>query len=282
MKKRIRGIHDRLRKAGLSLWEMGDLLGIHPHQLGAGPQPELIDQPVRVLIEIARQLDIHPADLVAEFHGVLGKRRQPHHGQSGTADKDALDDTGGDDGLRHDTLTVLTALATASTPLSVDELATALRWPLPRITATLNNAYDHPDVAGPLALRRVAPERYTLTPRLDTLTDHERTAIHDTDRSRGLLDEHDALVLLTALAEGDGPRYLAHRASESWRYTERALKGSGLLYSRNGPHHVSVADDVLFSLRYRTDDHITRERDEYMPQGGQPWPEFAIVDEPSA
>jgi hypothetical protein len=41
------------------------------------------------------------------------------------------------------------------------------------------------------------------------------------------------------------------------------LKETGLLYSTNGPHHVSVADDVLFSLRCRSDDHITRERGEH-------------------
>jgi hypothetical protein len=55
-------------------------------------------------------------------------------------------------------------------------------------------------LAGPLALRRITPERYTLTPRLDTLPDQQRTAIHDTARVRGHLDEPAALVLLTALA----------------------------------------------------------------------------------
>jgi len=43
---------DRLRDAGLSAWELGDLLGIHPH-LVTGPHPPLLDRPVQVLIEIA-------------------------------------------------------------------------------------------------------------------------------------------------------------------------------------------------------------------------------------
>ena len=56
-------LRERLRDAGLSAWELGDLLGIHPH-LVSDPHPLLTGRPARVLIEIARRLDIHPADLV--------------------------------------------------------------------------------------------------------------------------------------------------------------------------------------------------------------------------
>jgi hypothetical protein len=66
---------ERLRDAGLSAWELGDLLGIHPH-LVSGPYPALTDRPVQALIEIARRLDIHPADLVPELEPLLSNRRQ--------------------------------------------------------------------------------------------------------------------------------------------------------------------------------------------------------------
>ncbi len=49
-------LRDRLRDAGLSAWELGDLLGIRPH-LVTGPHPLLTGRPVQVLIEIARRLD---------------------------------------------------------------------------------------------------------------------------------------------------------------------------------------------------------------------------------
>ncbi len=98
----------RLRDAGLSAWELGDLLGIHPH-LVSGPHPPLTGRPVQALIEIARRLDIHPADLVPELDPLLACHRQPPG------------DTG--HGRRADALTVLTALATARAPLTAGQLA---------------------------------------------------------------------------------------------------------------------------------------------------------------
>ena len=149
-------LRERLRDAGLSPWELGDLLGIHPHLIG-DPQPLLTARPVQVLIEIARRLDIHPADLVPELEPLLSHRRQ--------ALGEAL---GGQDG-RADALTVLTALATARAPLSADQLARALGWQLPRTAAAIAAAHDNPDLGGSLALRRVPPETWTVTPRLDVL-----------------------------------------------------------------------------------------------------------------
>ncbi|MEU6040413.1 hypothetical protein ABZ801_33905 [Actinomadura sp. NPDC047616] len=57
-------LHQPLRAGGLSLWELGDLLGIHPHQLHPD---ELADRPVRVLI-----------DLIPALDAVLGNQRTPH------------------------------------------------------------------------------------------------------------------------------------------------------------------------------------------------------------
>src|SRR5260370_36619538 len=78
-------LRERLRDAGLSAWELGDLLGIHPH-LVSDPHPLLTGRPGRVLIEIARRLDIHPADLVPELEPLLSHRRQARAGQAGRAD----------------------------------------------------------------------------------------------------------------------------------------------------------------------------------------------------
>jgi hypothetical protein len=69
-------LRERLRDAGLSAWELGDLLGIHPH-LVRGPDPLLTGRPVQVLIEIARRLDSHPADLVPELEPLLSHAARP-------------------------------------------------------------------------------------------------------------------------------------------------------------------------------------------------------------
>jgi hypothetical protein len=124
-------LRERLRDAGLSAWELGDLLGIHPH-LVSDPHPLLTGRPVQVLIEIARRLDIHPADLVPELEPLLSHRRQARR-----------EDLGGQDG-RADALTVLTALATARAPLPADQLARALGWQLPRTAAAIAAAQDNP------------------------------------------------------------------------------------------------------------------------------------------
>lgn len=239
---------ERLRDAGLSAWELGDLLGIHPH-LVSGPHPPLNDRPVQVLIEIARRLDIHPADLVPELDPLLSHRRQA------PGDADAGQDR------RADALTVLTVLATARAPLSADQVARTLGWQLPRITAAIAAAQDNPDLGGPLALRRVPPETWTVTPRLDILTQAQRRALRDL-AGAAVLDDDQARVLLAALAAGQqwqSDAYAGLRAQPGWGAAEAALKQAGLICSITGPGQVHVSDDVKFSLRYSDDDHIARE-----------------------
>lgn len=63
---------------------------------------------------------------------------------------------------------MLTALGTARAPLTAGQLARAPRWQLPRIGA-IAAAQEDPDL-GPLTLGRIPPETWTLTPRLDILT----------------------------------------------------------------------------------------------------------------
>lgn len=188
---------ERLRDAGLSAWELGDLLGIHPH-LVSGPHPPLTGRPVQVLIEIARRLDIHPADLIPELEPLLASSRR------------APGDASGQD-RRADALTVLTALATARAPLSADQLARALEWHLPRTAAAIAAAQDNPDLGGPLALRRIPPETWTVTPRLDILTGAQHRALRDTTGTADL-DDDQARVLLAALAAGQSDAYAGLRA----------------------------------------------------------------------
>ena len=249
-------LRERLRDAGLSARELGDLLGIHPH-LVKDPYPPLTSRPVQVLIEIAHRLDIHPADLVPELEPLLSHPRRA-----------AADAAAGQD-QRTDALTVLTALATARTPLSADQLASALEWQLPRTAAAIAAAQGSPDLGGPLALRRIPPETWTVTPRLDILAQAQRRALRDVTGAV-ILDEDQACVLLAAIAAGQTDTYAELREQPGWIDVEAALKQAGLIYSRSGPYEVHVSDDVRFSLRYSDDDHIARELGE-PPALNRPW-----------
>lgn len=233
--------HEQLRRhqqhSGLSLWELGDLLGIHPHLLHVGDASDaLLDQPVRILIDLARRLDLHPADLVTALQPLLDHQRRE---DTITAPSD-----------EPDTRTVLVALATAGTPLTTDQLATALGWTLDRTAAALEYAAGRPELAGPYALRRVAPAGYTLGPRLDVLRPDQRANLADLANHDDPLTEAQAAALLAAIRIGRRPEY------EPWRgdhlAVEQQLKNRGLIRTRNGPHRAEVHPDVLFSLRRTT------------------------------
>ncbi|MGV9386191.1 hypothetical protein ACWDRB_61035 [Nonomuraea sp. NPDC003707] len=238
----------RVEQAALSLWELGDLLGIHPHHLHTGDVPGLAVLPAQVIIDLARRLDLHPADLIEALD-------PPTPARSTTTADTAQPD------LDTDALTVLTALATTSIPLTAGELAAALTWTLDRVTAALNHAHAHPALAGPAALRRVPPDGWTISARLDVLTGDQRRALADNVRYRAPLTDDEANTLLAA--------YVFHGRGdyESWRQdhldAEQVLKDSGLLHSQNGPHRVSLDDDVRFSLDHRpsapADTHAPRD-----------------------
>ncbi len=121
-----------------------------------------------------------------------------------------------------------------------------------------NDSQDYPDLGGPLALRRIPPETWTVTPRLDVLTQAQHRALRDTTGA-AILDDDQARVLLAALAAGQkwqGGNYPGLRAQPGWAAAEAALKETGLIYSRSGPDEVHVSDDVRFSLRYSDDAHM--------------------------
>lgn len=224
----------RMHAAGLSLWELGDLLGIHPHHLHtydtAGSLP---NQPVLALIDLAARLDLHPADLVPALERVLTNRRHPPAAVP-PADLDT------------EALSVLTALATSGEPLTTDELTTALGWNLDRTTAALEHATDRAHLAGPVALRRIPPGRWALTARRDILSADQQQAVIDAARYRNGLTIAEADALLTAYALGNTPDYAGWRREHL--DTEHHLKAAGLLRSVNGPHHAELHPDVVFSL----------------------------------
>jgi hypothetical protein len=180
---------ERLHASALSRWELGDLLGVHPHLLPEYGPGSLGHLPARLVVEVARHLDMHPADLVAGLDTVLHHPRL--HNRPEPADTDAAADV--------DALTVLNALATATAPLTTDQVADVLAWTVERVTTTLARAANTPELAGPLALRQAAANTYTVTPRLDLLTGDERRRLHETARWNQPLDVEQANVLLAAL-----------------------------------------------------------------------------------
>ncbi|MFJ5804498.1 hypothetical protein [Streptomyces decoyicus] len=82
-------------------------------------------------------------------------------------------------GTDTDAVAVLNALAHAGRPLTADFLAESLGWNLDRVSDAIERAWAYPHLAGPYALRRAAPAHFTLSPRLDVLTDRQMNGLHD-------------------------------------------------------------------------------------------------------
>lgn len=61
---------------------------------------------------------------------------------------------------------------------------------------------------------------------------------------------------VSALAFGQTPAYAKFRTDR--QRAEHLLKQAGLLHSYAGPHHARLSKDVMFSLRYCNDEHITK------------------------
>jgi len=228
----------RMRAAGLSLWELGDLLGIHPHLLHAfDSNSGLYGQPVHTLIDLAARLDVHPADLIPALDAVLTNRREPPA-------------AGGHTDLDTDALVMLNALAHSTVPLTGDDLATALGWPLARVAAALEHATSRPQLAGPVALRRTPPDGWTVTARLDLLDDEQQQAITSAASYHHTLSVAEANALLAVSCFGNLSDYAAHRAEHP--DAEQRLKDRGLVRNFNGPHHAELHPDVAYSLgRYQ-------------------------------
>ncbi|MEU6760533.1 hypothetical protein [Streptomyces sp. NPDC046685] len=149
-------LNRRQHTASLSHWELAELLGVHEHDISLDALP---DQPLHVMLELARRLDLHPADLTPYAEEVYAL---PRYADVQRPPEDA--DAG------RDAAALLNALAHAGRPLAVEDLAESLHWDTDRATNALEHAWAHPGLGGPFALRRVPPAHFTLTPRTDVLS----------------------------------------------------------------------------------------------------------------
>jgi hypothetical protein len=171
----------------------------HFHGGAAQHAERLGDLPFRVIVDLARRLDMHPAEFVASLHSALANNRDTIWPAS---DPDTVPSRPGAAG---DADVVLAALAHAVEALTVDELATALAWSLDRVTAALDYAAQHPEVAGPVAARRTEPGTYTVTARLDRLTAAQRQNLGQLHLYRNPLPVEHVTVLLAVLALSAAP-----------------------------------------------------------------------------
>ena len=132
------------------------------------------------LLQIARRLDIHPADLVPELEPLLSHRRQ------------ALGEARGGQDRRADALTVLTALATARAPLSPTSS------PAPGMAAAAQGRHRRrPGQPRPRRPTGAAPHparNLDRHPTLDILTQARRRALRHLTGA-AILDDDQARVL---------------------------------------------------------------------------------------
>ncbi|WP_327267142.1 hypothetical protein OG444_40135 (plasmid) [Streptomyces sp. NBC_01232] len=232
-------IKRRLLAAGMTGWQLADLLGVHEHQIDL---EELPDLPVRVLLELARRLDMHPADLMPGSDDLFELPRQCQ-----VADRRPA-------GADHDALTVLTALAHADGPLTSDALAAAQSWTRHRTDTALDHARTHPEAGGVLLLRHVPPEAYTATPRLDILDAHQLDALTGRKKPnaavRGPIQPAEAEVLLRVWVDGGIDLHDAaqRQALEDLAAAEMVNPGGivdclhdNVLYSLLGAPHIVTA-----------------------------------------
>ncbi|WP_067846054.1 GbsR/MarR family transcriptional regulator [Nocardia lijiangensis] len=71
-------------------------------------------------------------------------------------------------------LTVIAALVHAGTPLTPEQLAAALEWPLDQVTSALHDAGHHPDLADPVTVRGNKSGAFSVIARTDRLTTAQR------------------------------------------------------------------------------------------------------------
>jgi hypothetical protein len=88
-----------------------------------------------------------------------------------------MNDSGLTDAVVHDALTVLAALVYAARPLTVDELTTALDWPIQRAADALDAISRRPILSDPLTVEQVGRGAYAITPRPDRLSSAQRDAL---------------------------------------------------------------------------------------------------------
>jgi len=76
-----------------------------------------------------------------------------------------------------DAMTIFAALAHAASPLTADQLATALDWPLDRVAKALADAESYSAFTDPISLGRPTPETYSLAATPGRLTPTQRMGV---------------------------------------------------------------------------------------------------------
>ncbi|MEU1127049.1 hypothetical protein ABZ371_26555 [Streptomyces sp. NPDC005899] len=235
----------------MSNWELADLLGVHEHDI---PLDHLPNQPLHVVLELARRLDLHPADLTPYAAEVYN---HPLH-------FDAQFPTDPAPGTDTDAIALLNALAHAGRPLTADFLAESLGWNLDRVSDAVERSWTYPHLARPYALRRTAPAHFTLSPSLDVLTERQMNWFYPANHSepwrkprdahypplqRDVLSDQDAAVLFQAFYGA-----VSTDPEEPTSATVAGLLDAGLL---------ARADDgtaVLADVRHSAPPHRRRRR----------------------
>ncbi|MGW2777325.1 hypothetical protein ACWC4C_33320 [Streptomyces olivaceoviridis] len=135
-----RGWGEELRRrqhnAGMTAWELAGLLSVHEHALSLDHLP---NQPLHVVLELARRLELRPSDLTPYAAEVY------HHPRY----FDAQFPTEPVPGTDTDAVALLNALAHAGRPLTADFLAESLGWGLDRVSDAIERAWAYPHLAGP-------------------------------------------------------------------------------------------------------------------------------------
>jgi hypothetical protein len=254
-----RGWGEELRRrqhnAGMSAWELADLLGVHEADISLDHLP---NQPLHVVLELARRLDLHPADLTPYAAGVYDR---PRYFDAQLPPEPAP-------GTDTDAVALLNALAHAGRPLTADFLAECLRWNLDRVSDAIERAWAHPHLAGPYALRCTAPAHFTLSPRLDVLTERQMNWVHPANHTeawrnprdahyrplqRDVLSDEDAAVLFEASYDGS----VSTDPEEPTAATIAGLLDAGLLVRADDSGTAVLADDVRYGLRLTDADDVS-------------------------
>ncbi|MFC3494840.1 hypothetical protein [Glycomyces rhizosphaerae] len=225
----------RLRDAASSTRELGDLLGIHPHLLYQLEIGALLNQPVHIVLELARHLDINPIELLRALNNGFA-RDFPTPPPADTSEDDAE--------------TVLAAIAIAPAPIVADDLAAALAWTLDRTENALKHAERTPTLGGPMRLRRNDMHAFFLEPRLDRLDPVRQQAVRTAFSIRAPLTVEEATVLYMATrpaGTGYGEWRLQH---PEYTDAERSLKMRALLYADQNPNRPQAHTDVRYTMAY--------------------------------
>lgn len=115
--------------------------------------------------------------------GTPAGTRLGHMAQFFTRISEQMNGSGLTDAVVHDALTVVAALVYAARPLTVDQLAAALDWPVRRAADALDAIRRRPILSDPLTVEQVGLGAYAITPRPDRLSSAQRDALIASPRS---------------------------------------------------------------------------------------------------